>query len=116
MASVTCPWLLFNSQGFFGLINAYSAFLGPVLGVMLADYFFIRKQTLDIDELYKENNTKYRFTNGWNLAALIAVGIGGIFGIIFNSLSWLVAMPIGLVVYMILYPIIYKNHDAKVKA
>ncbi|WP_158572812.1 MULTISPECIES: NCS1 family transporter [Anaerotruncus] len=113
---VTCPWLLFNSQGFFGLINAYSAFLGPVLGVMLADYFFIRKQTLDIDELYKENNTKYRFTNGWNLAALIAVGIGGIFGIIFNSLSWLVAMPIGLVVYMILYPIIYKSHDAKVKA
>ena len=108
----TCPWILFTHAGFFGLINAYSAFLGPVLGVMLADFFIIRKRTLDIDQLYQpDGGTLYKFTKGWNIAAIIAVAIGGVFGIIFNSLSWLVAAPIAFVIYLIVYPLIYGKNQ-----
>jgi NCS1 family nucleobase:cation symporter-1 len=77
---------------------------------MLADYFFFRKQALDIDQLYKPDAGKlYQFTKGYNIAAVIAVLIGGIFGIVFNSLSWLVAMPVAFVAYAILYSIMYKG-------
>ena len=104
----SCPWILFTHAGFFGLINAYSAFLGPVLAVMLADFYFIRKQKLDAAQLYEPGcGPLYRFTKGWNIAALAAVAVGGVFGILFNSLSWLVAGPIAFVVYLILYPVIY---------
>ena len=108
LAIATCPWILFTHEGFFGLINAYSAFLGPVLGVMLADYYFIRKMKLDANQLYEQGcGPLYRFTKGWSIAAILAVAIGGVFGILFNSLSWLVAAPIAFVLYLILYPIFY---------
>ena len=42
---------------------------------MIADYYFIRKQQLDIAEMYKENG-RYSFTNGFNMSAVIALLIG----------------------------------------
>jgi len=108
-AMLTCPWILFTSANFFTFINAYSAFLGPVLAVMLADYYFVKKQKIDVDDLYTEKSGKYEYHGGWNLAAIIAIIIGGIFGIIFAQYSWLVSGPVGLVVYMVLRTFINTN-------
>jgi NCS1 family nucleobase:cation symporter-1 len=47
------PWKLMSSSG--GFVNwlvAYSALLGPVVGVVLADYYLVRGRQLSIDELY----------------------------------------------------------------
>jgi NCS1 family nucleobase:cation symporter-1 len=54
---------------------AYSSLLGPVGGIMIADYYFIRKQTLYTNDLYK-NNGQYSYGNGFNKYAIIALLCG----------------------------------------
>ncbi|MBK8551203.1 MAG: NCS1 family nucleobase:cation symporter-1 [Ignavibacteria bacterium] len=71
------PWkLIADPSGYiFKWLIAYSSLLGPVGGIMIADYFFIRRQTLNLDDLYKENG-EYTYTNGFNKYAVIALVIG----------------------------------------
>ncbi len=54
---------------------AYSSLLGPVGGIMIADYYFIRKQNLNADDLYRHNG-QYGFGNGFNKNAIIALLCG----------------------------------------
>jgi NCS1 family nucleobase:cation symporter-1 len=71
------PWkLIADPSGYiFTWLVGYSSLLGPVGGIMIVDYYFIRKQTLVVDDLY---NTKgiYSFSNGFNFSAIIALLIG----------------------------------------
>ena len=71
------PWkLMADPNGYiFTWLIAYSSLLGPVGGIMIADYYFIRKQQLIVDELYKPGG-KYSFENGFNKAAIIALLLG----------------------------------------
>src|SRR6185436_13102989 len=59
----------------FTWLIAYSSLLGPIGGIMIADYYFIRKQILNVDELYSHRG-QYRFTNGFNRYAIIALLLG----------------------------------------
>jgi NCS1 family nucleobase:cation symporter-1 len=34
----------------------YSAFLGPIIGIMIADYFLVKERKLDLDSLYRTGN------------------------------------------------------------
>jgi len=71
------PWkLIADPSGYiFTWLVGYSSLLGPVGGIMIVDYYFVRKQTLIVDDLY---NTKgiYSFKNGFNGNAIIALLIG----------------------------------------
>ena len=71
------PWkLIADPTGYiFTWLVGYSSLLGPVGGIMIVDYYFIRKQTLIVDDLY---NTKgiYSFVNGFNFCAVIALVLG----------------------------------------
>ncbi len=71
------PWkLIADPNGYiFTWLIAYSSLLGPVGGIMIADYYFIRKQQLNVDDLYKHNG-QYGFKNGFNNAAIIALLLG----------------------------------------
>lgn len=71
------PWkLIADPNGYiFTWLIAYSSLLGPVGGIMIADYYFIRKQQLHVDELYRHNG-RYGFSNGFNSAAIIALLLG----------------------------------------
>ena len=71
------PWKLIASpDGYiFTWLIAYSSLLGPVGGIMIADYFFIRKKNLIADDLYKHAGA-YSYTNGFNSKAIIALLIG----------------------------------------
>lgn len=71
------PWkLIADPNGYiFTWLIAYSSLLGPVGGIMIADYFFIRKKNLIADDLYKHDGV-YSYTNGINRKALIALLIG----------------------------------------
>ena len=71
------PWkLIADPTGYiFTWLIAYSSLLGPVGGIMIADYYFIRKQTLDVKELYREQGA-YTFSNGFNRTAVIALVAG----------------------------------------
>ena len=71
------PWkLIADPTGYiFTWLIAYSSLLGPVGGIMIADYYFIRRQQLNLTDLYKHNG-EYSFGNGFNTKAIIALLCG----------------------------------------
>ena len=72
------PWKLLETAGdyLFTWLVGYSALLGPIAGIMLADYFFIRKTDLDVDEMYKREGLYSPKGKGWNIAGIIALVVG----------------------------------------
>jgi NCS1 family nucleobase:cation symporter-1 len=71
------PWkLIADPSGYiFTWLVGYSSLLGPVGGILIADYYLIRKQQLNTIELYKAKGI-YTFSNGFNKAAIIALLLG----------------------------------------
>ena len=71
------PWkLVADPSGYiFTWLVGYSSLLGPVGGIMIVDYYFIRKQQLDAIELYNPLGI-YSYKNGINTAAIIALLLG----------------------------------------
>ncbi len=71
------PWKLYGDPNgyIFTWLIAYSSLLGPIGGIMIVDYYFIRKKELAVDELYRHNG-RYKFSNGFNHVAIIALLAG----------------------------------------
>ena len=71
------PWKLIADPGgyIFTWLVGYSSLLGPVGGIMIVDYYFIKKQQLITPDLYNHKGL-YSFTNGFNHAAIIALLAG----------------------------------------
>jgi NCS1 family nucleobase:cation symporter-1 len=96
------PWKLVTDESAAGLslfTQFYSAFLGPIFAVMAVDYYILRKQSLDINDLYdKEGPFK-----GINWAAIIAIVVGSICSLFIMDLSWYVSLiPTGVVYYILM--------------
>ncbi|MDP2339461.1 MAG: NCS1 family nucleobase:cation symporter-1 [Deltaproteobacteria bacterium] len=74
---IIMPWRLYNDAAsyLFTWLLGYGAMLGSVGGVMIADYYFIQKRELDVDQLYKKDG-KYKYMNGWNPVAVVALFAG----------------------------------------
>jgi len=71
------PWkLIADPSGYiFTWLIAYSSLLGPIGGIMIVDYFFIRKKQLVVDDLYRHDGI-YQYNSGFNRVAIIAFVIG----------------------------------------
>jgi len=71
------PWkLLESTHGYiFTWLGGYSALLGPIAGIMIADYWLVRRTRIDVDALYRADG-RYAYRGGWNPAALIAFAGG----------------------------------------
>jgi NCS1 family nucleobase:cation symporter-1 len=88
-----CPWKLLASPDayIFGWLVGYSGLLGPVAGIMVADYFLIRKTELDVNSLYHREGI-YSYTKGINPRAMIALVLGvviALIGVLVPSLRFL---------------------------
>jgi NCS1 family nucleobase:cation symporter-1 len=72
-----CPWYWLANFGnyIFGWLVGYSGLLGPVAGIMVADYFLIRGTKLDSYSLYRRGGI-YEYRNGINPAAIVALVCG----------------------------------------
>jgi NCS1 family nucleobase:cation symporter-1 len=73
------PWkLVADPNGYmFTWLIAYSALLGPIGGILIADYFVCRRCKLNVTALYQADG-EYHFTNGISIVALIALAIGAL--------------------------------------
>src|SRR5881227_1952466 len=71
------PWKLLSdlSAYVFGWLVGYSALLGPIAGVMIADYFLVRKSQLNVADLYRRNGI-YEYDNGIHWRAVVALVMG----------------------------------------
>jgi len=72
-----CPWkLIADPSGYiFTWLVGYSSLLGPIGGIMISDYFFVRKKELILEDLYQQGKT-YSYKNGFNSKAIIALVLG----------------------------------------
>jgi nucleobase:cation symporter-1, NCS1 family len=77
IALVMMPWkILESTQGYiFTWLIGYSALLGPIAGILIVDYYVIRKTELQVDQLYRDNGA-YSYGSGWNMAAIVAFVLG----------------------------------------
>lgn len=71
------PWKLIADPGgyIFKWLIAYSSLLGPVGGIMIVDYYFIRRKKLNVKDLYEVKGL-YTYGNGFNKNAIVALIIG----------------------------------------
>lgn len=71
------PWrLLADPSGYiFTWLVGYSGGLGSIGGVLIADYWIIRKTKLNLEDLYLTEGA-YHYRGGWNWAAVVAMGVG----------------------------------------
>jgi len=71
------PWKLYNDAAayIFTWLIGYGALLGPVGGIMIADYFVLRRQQIDVEALYRRGGP-YEYTRGINWIAMAALAIG----------------------------------------
>jgi NCS1 family nucleobase:cation symporter-1 len=106
------PWKLLSdlSAYVFGWLVGYSALLGPIAGVMIADYFVIRKSRLNVADLYRRNGL-YEYENGFNRRALVALAAGiavALMGLVIPALrllydyAWFVGFAVSGAVYVAL--------------
>ena len=71
-------WLTYLSQiGILSIIDTIGAFFGPLFGVMISDYYHVKKGTLINKDIYSlENNGTYYYTGGWHIKAVYSIIIG----------------------------------------
>jgi len=91
----------------FGWLGGYAAFLGPVAGIMISDYFVIRHRVLRVDDLYLRDGA-YEYSRGFNWRAVIALALGAgtaLAGLAVPSMhalydySWFVGFAVSFVAY-----------------
>lgn len=106
---IIMPWWLLNEIS--GFLIFVSGLLGPVLGILIADYYLVRKKKIALAELYKEEGIYSYGKTGFNKAAMIALLVGVFLALIgywvpalnfLYSLSWFTGFIISFVLYYLL--------------
>ena len=108
------PWRWLESHGSYvmGWLVGYSSFLGPIAGVMIADYFVIRKRVIVTDDLFKRGGI-YEFSGGFNWRAIAALAAGILVALIGLEVSalhslyqyaWFVGFGVSFFAYLALMP------------
>ena len=95
-----------------GWLVGYSSFLGPIAGVMIADYYIVRRRVIIAGELYERGGT-YEYSGGFNWRAIIALIAGiavALVGLVVPWLrglyqyAWFVGFGVSFLVYLLLTP------------
>jgi nucleobase:cation symporter-1, NCS1 family len=105
------PWLWFNNAAtIFNIVGAIGGTLGPVSGIMIVDFFLIRRSQYDLNSFFVKDG-HYTYHNGWNLRAFIAMGLGvivALIGLVVPSLqtlytyNWFLGIAVGGLSYFCL--------------
>ncbi len=106
-------WMSLLSQiGILSIVDTIGSFFGPIFGIVIADYYLIKKQKIINKDIFSSNPMgAYYFSNGWHLKAIYTLFVAFIFSAatIWNSelrflqsYSWLVGASVSFVVYYLL--------------
>ena len=106
-------WVTVLSQiGILSFVDTFSSFFGPLFGVMIADYYFIKSQSISNKDIYSTDTSGiYYFSNGWHIKGLYSLLVGFIFSastiwnpnlMFLQSFSWIIGAIISLMIYYLL--------------
>jgi NCS1 family nucleobase:cation symporter-1 len=100
---VMMPWKLLGdySAYIFGWLVGYSALLGPIAGIMIVDYFLVRKRVLAVEDLYLRGRS-YEYSGGFNYRALLALGCGVAVALLGHDYAWFAGFLVAGVVHFAL--------------
>jgi len=106
-------WVSFISQvGMFPFVNTLGAILAPVYGIMIVDYYVIKKGRLDVNQLFSsKKGSKYYYNDGWNQKAFVAWAIAGVFSVLtvwhpalsgLGGYAWIIGAALGTVLHLMM--------------
>ncbi|MFI9408095.1 NCS1 family nucleobase:cation symporter-1 [Nocardia sp. NPDC052316] len=110
------PWNLYNNpEVIHYTLEVLGAFIGPLFGVLIADYYLVRKQHVVVEDLFTMSKSgSYWYRNGYNPAAVLATAIGALVAVIpvlakdipgmytAAQYSWFIGCGLGFAVYHVL--------------
>ena len=116
LSVMVCPWLFVQSpQAITIFVSIFGAILGPMFGIMIADYYLVKQQKIVLADLYTmDPKGSLYFDGGWNRKALIALACSGIVSIGLSLLGafsimtnvgdwgWLIGSSLGGLFYVLL--------------
>ncbi|KAI1335660.1 allantoin permease [Xylariaceae sp. FL0016] len=121
IAFAIVPWrILTSATGFLNFLNGYSIFQGPVVAIMIVDYFILRRGNLSLTDLFTTSSQgRYHYFHGVNLRAYAAFVIGFLLplpGFIYSfetgdssqaasdmyALGWELSFAVGGLAYLVL--------------
>lgn len=104
------PWNLFNNPHVIHYtLDILGSFIGPLFGILIADFYLVKKQRVIVDDLYTmDHKGAYWYSNGYNPKAIMALipsaiipmmcvlvpSLGGL-----ANFSWFIGMGCGLAIY-----------------
>tara|TARA_B100000029_G_scaffold115038_1_gene107478 strand:+ start:1264 stop:2721 length:1458 start_codon:yes stop_codon:yes gene_type:complete len=106
-------WLPILSQiGILSFVDTFGAFFGPLFGIIIADYYLVKKRELISKDIFSSVTTgTYFYSNGWQIKGIYSLFIGFVFSAatIWNaelrflqSFSWLIGAFVGWFTYYLL--------------
>jgi NCS1 family nucleobase:cation symporter-1 len=106
-------WLTVLSQiGILSFVDTLGSFFGPIFGLMVADYYLIKKKNISNKDIYlADTESVYYFSNGWHIKAVYSLVIGFIFSsstiwninlMFLQSYAWIIGALVTLITYYLL--------------
>jgi NCS1 family nucleobase:cation symporter-1 len=110
------PWNWYNNaDAIFWTLGILGALIGPLFGILIADYYLVRNQRVVVDDLFTmDEGGEYWYSSGYNPAAIYAVLVSGVasilsvlipklFGVItwLPDYSWFLGCALGFVTYLV---------------
>ena len=106
-------WLIFFSQvGILSFVDTFGSLFGPLFGIMIADFYFIKKENLNNKDIYSlEKDSVYYYSAGWHIKGVYSLILGFIFSastiwnsklMFLQSFSWLIGAFVSALIYYLL--------------
>jgi NCS1 family nucleobase:cation symporter-1 len=104
------PWNLFNNPHVIHYtLDILGSFIGPLFGILIADFYLVKKQQVIVDDLYTmDRKGAYWYSNGYNPKAIIALVPAAAIPVLcvllpslgsLANFSWFIGMACGLAIY-----------------
>ncbi|KAA0973362.1 NCS1 family nucleobase:cation symporter-1 [Paeniglutamicibacter gangotriensis] len=117
LSVVITPWNLFASPAIINhFVGSVGALMGPLFGILMVDYYLLRKGVLHTDELFNEDPSGiYFYRKGYNVRAVLALAFAGLLTIMMSVIPALVsiaplAWPVGVIAGGGVYYLIARGH------
>ncbi len=114
---ILTPWNWYdNDQAIHYTLGVLGALIGPLFGVLIADYYLLRRQHVVVDDLFTMSSAgRYWYQNGYNPDAVLATGIAGVVSIAsvivpkladsalwISDYSWFIGCALGFAAYYLI--------------
>ena len=114
LAVAVCPWIFVDSpKAITVFVSVFGAVLAPLFGVMVADFYLLKKQVLKVEDLYTmAPGGRYHYDGGWNRVGVAALVLASVVSIGWelctqllkvlpeNNFGWVIGAVAGAVLYV----------------